>query len=212
MISKVQYITQGKDKKSQIEAVKTFCKGGADWVQLRVKDATFADWIEIAKEARVITSDNGAKLIINDNPQVALGVQADGVHLGRNDMSVQHARNDLGKNYIIGGTANTFKDVEYLSAQGIDYIGFGPFRFTTTKKNLSPIVGLEGYKKLVQECIINHIQHPIVAIGGITVNDVEDIMATGIHGIAISGEILKAKNPVDQMKRLEEKIKMSSPV
>ncbi len=206
MISKIHYITQGTDRKTQIEAVKTFCEGGADWVQLRVKNADFWEWAEIAKEARQITIDAGAKLIINDNVQIAVAVQADGVHLGKNDMSVQNAREVLGKNYIIGGTANTFLDVDYLVAQGVDYIGLGPYRFTTTKENLSPILGLEGYKNMMTTCKNFHINTPILAIGGIVADDVEEIVGTGVHGIAISGEVLKASKPVEKMKQLKELI------
>lgn len=204
MISKIQYITQGDTASEQIEAVKTFCTGGAEWVQLRVKEIDSSAWLAIAKEARAITKDFGVKLIMNDNVQLAQAVEADGVHLGKSDMPVAEARTILGTNSIIGGTANTFADVEMHVAQGADYLGFGPFRFTTTKKNLSPIVGLEGYRELYEACRSKGISIPIVAIGGIKLPDVASIIATKMHGIAISGEILHANNPPQQMKILSE--------
>ena len=121
---------------------------------------------------------------------------ADGVHLGKNDMPVDEARKILGNGKIIGGTANTIEDIVRLHKQGADYIGCGPFRFTTTKKKLSPVLGLEGYKSIVQNMRDKGIDLPIVAIGGITVADIPAIMATGVTGIALSGAILGAADPV----------------
>ena len=125
---------------------------------------------------------------------------ADGVHLGKNDMPVDEARKMLGRNRIIGGTANTFEDVERLSRQGADYIGCGPFRFTTTKKNLSPVLGLEGYRSITAQMKAHDILLPIVAIGGILHQDIPAIMQTGVTGIAVSGAVLNAENPVEEMR------------
>ena len=122
------------------------------------------------------------------------------VHLGKNDMPVDEARKMLGRGRIIGGTANTFADVERLSRQGADYIGCGPFRFTTTKKNLSPVLGLEGYRDITAQMKAHDIQLPIVAIGGILHRDIPAIMQTGVTGIAVSGAILNAENPVEEMR------------
>ena len=111
-------------------------------------------------------------------------------------MPVDEARKILGNGKIIGGTANTIEDIVRLHKQGADYIGCGPFRFTTTKKKLSPVLGLEGYKSIVQNMRDKGIDLPIVAIGGITVADIPAIMATGVTGIALSGAILGAADPV----------------
>ena len=124
---------------------------------------------------------------------------ADGVHLGKNDMPVNEASKILGADKIIGGTANTFEDIERLARQGANYIGCGPFRFTTTKKNLSPVLVLEGYRTIVAQMKAAHINLPIVAIGGILETDFKDIMATGVTGIAVSGGILNADNPTEEM-------------
>ena len=139
-----------------------------------------------------------ATFIIDDRVELVKELHADGVHLGKNDMSIGEARKILGDDYIIGGTANTFEDVKALAAAGADYIGCGPFRFTTTKEKLSPVLGLEGYRQIVNEMKVHHINIPIVAIGGITKEDIPEIMKTGVTGIAISGSILNAQDPTNE--------------
>ena len=108
----------------------------------------------------------------------------------------------LGEEFVIGGTANTFDDVERLWREGADYIGCGPFRFTTTKTNLSPVLGLDGYRNIITRMAASGIDIPVVAIGGILYDDIPAIMATGVHGIALSGAVLNALNPVEEMKRI----------
>ena len=98
--------------------------------------------------------------------------------------------------------ANTFDDIERLSRQGADYIGCGPFRFTTTKKNLAPVIGIEGYRDIIEKMEAAGIDLPVVAIGGITADDIDDILATGVRGIAVSGTVLRAENPVAMMKQI----------
>ncbi|MBO7636620.1 MAG: thiamine phosphate synthase, partial [Paludibacteraceae bacterium] len=129
-------------------------------------------------------------------------IQADGVHLGKKDMSISEARAILGTDYIIGGTANTFDDVKAHYEAGASYIGCGPFRFTTTKKGLSPILGLEGYREIVQKMKQEGINLPIFAIGGITIDDIPSILQTGVTGIALSGAVLNAENPIEKTKQI----------
>ena len=108
----------------------------------------------------------------------------------------------LGSSFIIGGTANTFEDVKKHYGASANYIGCGPFRFTTTKKNLSPVLGLDGYRYIVKQMRETSIQLPIVAIGGITAEDIPAIMQTGFTGIALSGTILHAEKHIEEMKRI----------
>ena len=129
-------------------------------------------------------------------------IGADGVHLGKKDMPTDQARAFLGKDFIIGGTANTLDDVRNHWKNGVDYIGCGPFRFTTTKKGLAPVLGLEGYEAIVMGMKSEDIDIPIVAIGGITASDIPAIMATGVSGIALSGTVLSAPDPSAEMARL----------
>jgi thiamine-phosphate pyrophosphorylase len=182
-ISKLHYITA-----NPLHAEEA-CKGGVDWIQLRVKHSNDDDWKMIAEETKAICKKYGAKLIINDSVKLAKLVGADGVHLGKEDMPPDEARKLLGPDFIIGGTANTFEDIARLAALKVDYIGLGPFRYTQTKTNLSALLGLEGYLELMKTCVIEHIKVPVIAIGGIKINDVEEILATGVYGIAVSSAI-----------------------
>ncbi|CAM1374440.1 thiamine phosphate synthase [Tenacibaculum xiamenense] len=189
MISKLQYITQGSTPEEHIENVQKACSYGAEWVQLRLKDVDEGTVLEAAKEARAITSHFQTRLIINDFYQIAKEVKADGVHLGKNDTCPAIAKKYLGDLYIVGGTANTLDDCKKLIDKGVNYIGLGPFRFTETKKNLSPVLGVDGYELIIDELAK---EIPIIAIGGITLSDVSLLLKTGIHGIAISSEITQS--------------------
>ena len=186
MISKLHYITQGDTPEVHLEHIQRACSHGAEWIQLRLKDIDEKRVVEVAKEARSITSHFQIRLIINDFYKVAKEVKADGVHLGKTDTCPEKARKYLGNLYTIGGTANTLEDCKNLVNKKVDYIGLGPFQFTKTKKNLSPVLGLKGYDLIIEELKKDI---PIIAIGGITVKDVASLLETGAHGVAVSGEI-----------------------
>ena len=143
-----------------------------------------------------------AVFVIDDRVGLAKELKADGVHLGKNDMPVGEARHVLGEDFIIGGTANTLRRHRAAAPRGADYIGCGPFRFTTTKQNLAPVLGLEGYFTLVNRMRAAGILLPVVAIGGIRFEDIPDIMRTGVRGIAVSGAVLGAPDPVAEMRRM----------
>lgn len=202
--SSLQFITHYTDRYSYCDSAIMALEGGCRWIQLRMKDA---DDAQLERAARTILPEcrrRGAVLIIDDRLEVALRTGADGVHLGKNDMPVSQARRIAGDGFIIGGTANTFEDICALDRQGADYIGCGPFRFTTTKKNLATILGLDGYRRLTGQMKESGISLPIVAIGGITYDDIPEIMKTGVTGIALSGSILRADDPVAEMRRTAE--------
>ena len=197
----IQFISHQNDRYSYLDGIRLALEGGCKWVQLRMKDATDDEVRPIAIEAQRLCRENGATFIIDDRVALVKELHADGVHLGKDDMPIAEARQILGDDYIIGGTANALDDVRRHYASGANYIGCGPFRFTTTKKRLSPILGLDGYKSIVEGMKREGIDLPIVAIGGITADDVSSILATGVTGIALSGAILNADNPVDETRR-----------
>lgn len=197
----IQFITHNNERYGYTDGARLALEGGCRWIQLRMKDATDGETRPVACEILKMCKEYGAKFIIDDRVELTKEIGADGVHLGKNDMPVDEARRILGNGYIIGGTANTFEDIERLTRQGADYIGCGPFRFTTTKKNLSPVLGLEGYANIVDRMRKAGIKLPIVAIGGILKEDIPAIMHTGVTGIAVSGAILNADNPVEEMRR-----------
>lgn len=196
----IQFITHSNTRYDYVEGARLALEGGCRWIQLRMKDASEVDFLLAAKQIGAMCKEYGATFILDDHVEWVGITGADGVHLGKNDMPVDEARNQLGANRIIGGTANTFEDVERLWRQGANYIGCGPYRFTTTKKNLSPVLGLDGYRHIISQMKAHDINLPVVAIGGILQPDIKDIMATGVSGIAVSGAILNAENPVEEMK------------
>lgn len=197
----IQFITHSNTRYDYVEGARLALEGGCRWIQLRMKDAQEVDFLLAAKQIGAMCKEYGATFILDDHVEWVGITGADGVHLGKNDMPVDEARNQLGANRIIGGTANTFEDVERLWRQGANYIGCGPYRFTTTKKNLSPVLGLDGYRYIISKMKAHDINIPVVAIGGILQPDIKDVMATGVSGIAVSGAILNAENPVEEMKR-----------
>ena len=198
----VQFITHFTEQYSYLDSVRIALEGGCRWVQLRMKDADEAHLYPIALQAQQMCREYGSTFIIDDHVEMVKKVKADGVHLGKLDMPIAEARKILGDDYIIGGTANTFEDVKAHYEAGADYIGCGPFRYTTTKSNLSPILGLEGYRQITSKMKEAGINIPIVAIGGITEADIPELMQTSITGIALSGSILRAENPIEEMKKI----------
>ena len=202
----IQFITHPSDRFTYKEEVEMVLRGGCRWVQLRMKDANDEEVEQVARELLPLCKEYKATFIIDDRIALVQRVGADGVHLGKKDMPVAEARKILGSSFIIGGTANTMDDIRRLCKEGADYIGCGPFRFTTTKKNLSPIIGLEGYRTMMRTMKEENLQVPVVAIGGITLNDMKEVMQTGVSGIAISGAVLAAENPQEEMKKMLEMI------
>lgn len=196
----LQFITHYTHKYSYYDSAQMALEGGCRWIQLRMKDAGMDEVEKEAIRIQALCRKYHATFIIDDHVELVKHLNADGVHLGKTDMPVAKAREILGRGYIIGGTANTFEDVIAHWNAGADYIGCGPFRFTTTKKNLSPILGLEGYKTIIKQLKANHIPIPLVAIGGIVKEDVAMLGETGVAGIAVSGTILRAEDPVEEMK------------
>ena len=171
-------------------------EAGCKWIQLRMKDATDEQVRETALELIPMCKENDAFLIIDDRVNVVNDLRVSGVHLGRDDMDPMQARELLGPHAIIGVTANTAEEIIKWKGKDVDYVGVGPFRFTTTKKNLAPEIGLEGYRSIVRQVRAAGVELPLVAVGGITLEDVDSIMATGVQGLAVSGAIINAPDPV----------------
>lgn len=198
----LQFITHQTSRYTYEQSAIQALKGGCRWIQLRMKDASPDQVVHIATGLKEICKDFQATFIIDDHVDIALKVGADGVHLGKNDMPVSEARKLTGKDFIIGGTANTAADMIRLTEAGADYIGLGPFRFTETKKNLSPVLGLQGYRNIMAEYHSRSLRLPVVAIGGISANDIPNLMLTGITGIALSGTILQASDPIAETQHI----------
>lgn len=202
---KLQFITHHTDRYSYLDSARIALDGGCRWVQLRMKGADESLLEQTAITMQRMCREYGATFIIDDNVALAKRVGADGVHLGKNDMPIAEAREILGDSFIIGGTVNTFEDVlHHLQGATPDYFGCGPYRYTSTKANLAPILGIEGYRGVIQQMRNNDIEIPIVAIGGIRKEDIPQLLECGVGGIALSGSILMADNPVKEMKDITD--------
>lgn len=209
----IQFITHTNERYDYIDGIRMALEGGCRWIQLRMKNTSEEEILKTAESTRKLCRQYDAVFILDDHVKLVERTGADGVHLGKDDMPIDEARRLLGKNKIIGGTANTFEDVKCIYSAGADYIGCGPFRFTTTKKKLSPILGLEGYRRIINQMNAYGINIPIIAIGGILLQDVSDIMQTGVSGVAVSGAILNANyddDPVIAMKRFINELKSNN--
>lgn len=202
----LQFITHHTPRFDEEQATLQVLEGGCRWIQLRMKDASEEELLRTGRRIGALCRQYGATFIIDDHVELVKELGADGVHLGKNDMPVAQARKMLGQGCIIGATANTFEDVARAVADGADYLGIGPFRYTTTKKNLSPILGTEGYIDIMRRCRENGIDIPTVAIGGITADDIAPLLSTGVTGIALSGALLNAPDPQAETNKIVTRI------
>lgn len=194
-ISSLHHISQETKEFSHVDSIERALKGGAKWTQLRIKNKPESEVKELAKQAKTLCAQYHATLVINDYLEICNELDLDGVHLGLTDTSTAVAREVLGPNKIIGGSCNTLEDIIYHYKNGVDYVGIGPFTFTSTKEKLSPVLGLKGYKNILTELHSKNIQIPVIGIGGITLKDVSAIKETGIHGVAVASLINLNKSP-----------------
>lgn len=204
-MEKLQYISQGSSLEVQEKNIRKALDYGAKWIQVRWKNTPEKDFITLSEISKKLCADYQAVCIINDHVQVAKEVDADGVHLGLKDMSVEKARHVLGENKIIGGTANTFSDILQRMAEHCDYIGLGPLRFTSTKEQLSPILGFEGYGEIINSLKEKSIDIPkIFAIGGVVLEDIKQLQQIGIYGVAVSGQITSQPSVIREFRNILE--------
>lgn len=172
---------------SPVEVTRQAVANGITMLQLRMKNEPDAAVIKMATDIKAVLED--VPLIINDNIDIALAVDATGVHLGQDDCNPDDARICLGKEKVIGVSVNTLDHVNSLPDH-IDYIGIGPVYTTKTKSNLKPVLGLAGLEKLVAASPV-----PSVAIGGVKTENVQHIVQTGVNGIAVVSDICCAQDP-----------------
>jgi thiamine-phosphate pyrophosphorylase len=203
MIERVYFISQQTATKTHITAIEEALDAGCKLIQLRVRNEPETVVLHLAKAVKIMCDRYNAKLIVNDFPLVARSVNAWGVHVGLQDLPVKDVRAIVGRNMIVGGTANTFEHIRQRVQEGVDYIGLGPFRFTTTKEKLSPVLGLEGYRQILSQMKTAGIQTPIVAIGGILPDDVPGLRDAGVYGVAVSGAIINTVDKKTSVRKIE---------
>lgn len=176
-------------------------EGGCKWVQIRMKEASDDEIRKVVEAVKPKCIEKEVFLILNDRVELAKELNVGGVHLGKEDMPASKARMILGPAAVIGVTANTFADILAVSALDIDYYGLGPFAQTTTKKNLAPVLGIEGIRNLCFEMAQKEITIPHVAVGGIKYDDILPLLEAGVNGVAVSGALANAKDIVKETEK-----------
>jgi thiamine-phosphate pyrophosphorylase len=202
-LNRLYFITGGE---APLEQIGKACLAGVRLIQLRLKAMPDEDFLLVAREAMKLCERSGSRLIINDRVGIAAAVNAHGVHVGKEDLPVREARRLLGPGKIVGGTANTVEDIREHYEGGADYVGLGPYRYTTTKEKLSPILGLEGYRRVMAMVAAEKISLPVFAIGGIGRADVGPLLGTGVYGAAFSGLLVNAGDWTGVIRGLEEEL------
>lgn len=197
----LQFITNPKAKTPVADQVLAVIEGGCRWVQIRMKDASDEEIGKVVEAVKPKCIETGTFLLLNDRVELAKELNVGGVHLGKDDMPVSKARMILGAAAVIGVTANSFADVAAVSNLDIDYYGIGPYAHTETKENLSPVLGLDGIRKICFEMEEKQILIPHVAVGGITTDDVIPLLESGVNGVAVSGAIAFADDIVAETKK-----------
>lgn len=174
--------------------------GGATFVQLREKDASFEEFVEQAKEVKEVCKKYNVPFVINDNIEVALAVDADGVHVGQSDMETGSVREKLGKDKIIGVSTRTVEESLLAQERGADYLGVGAMFQTSTKLDAADVT----FDEL--KAICGAVKIPIVAIGGINNHNVAELGGTGIDGVAVVSAIFAATDIPKATSEMKQKL------
>ncbi len=208
-IERLHFISQETQNFTHQECILKALNGGVKWIQLRVKNKSDDEVYAIASEVKKMCGQfEDVTFIINDYLSIAKELDLDGIHLGMTDTSTLVARHELGDHKIVGGTANTLEDIMFHYKNGVNYVGFGPYSHTLTKKNLSPILGTEGFKSVLEALNKKSISVPIIAIGGIEKEDIKNIAQLGVHGIALASLINLDKSPTHKSNEILQEIKI----
>ena len=203
-ISKFHYLTQDLPHRSQIEQAIIACEAGANWIQYRCLTKTDDELTAEISEIASICDDWGATLILTNHYHLLDKVDAQGVHIEEFDANWGAIRKIIGDEKTMGASATNIESLLRVQSSGVvDYCGYGPFAHTNTKPNNKPLLGYEGYRELNK---YREIDIPVIAVGGIQLHDVEHLLETGIHGVAVSAAINLAINPEQAVKEFYRKI------
>lgn len=188
--------------RSHTEVLREAIAGGATVVQLRDKGLTTRELVEEGQRLRSMTREMGALLMVNDRIDVALAVEADGVHVGPDDMPVAVARELVGPDRIIGASAGTVDEARAAQADGADYLGVGSVYATGTKADAGEPIGPEGLA-----CIAASASIPVVGIGGIAEDNAAEVISAGAEGVAVISAVVSADDVQAAARRLVERIR-----
>ncbi len=183
-----------------VERVEQTLKAGATFLQLRDKEVTHEERVNMAKRLKTVALKYNVPLVVNDDVLAAVEADVDGVHIGQSDMDYEEARKLLGPNKIIGMTTKTVEQALKAQELGADYVGAGAVFGTSTKTDTVPM------SKETLIAITEAISIPVVAIGGITYDNVEQLKGTGVSGVAVVSAIFGAVDVSDATEKLREKV------
>lgn len=181
--------SEGHDEAEFLQIVAQACAGGVTLVQLREKERAGKDFYQLALKVKAITDSYGVPLLINDRLDIALAIDAAGVHLGQSDLPVAVARSIMGPNKIIGASAKTLEQAIAATAAGADYLGVGAI-YPTTTKVITVLTSIDTLKEITDSVAI-----PVVAIGGLNADNLDILSASGASGIAVVTAIINSTDP-----------------
>jgi thiamine-phosphate pyrophosphorylase len=193
-IEKLQFITHDIPQLSHVQQTQIACESGAKWIQYRCFTKNEEDLLKDINQIAEICDDWGATLIVTDHVHLKGKADIQGFHIEDMDADFSSLRIQLGEETTIGGSSNTVEGLIRLAKEGVDYAGFGPFKITTTKPNKASLLGLKGYKEATNLLKAQGIELPVLAVGGVTLADVPELMKAGVFGIAVSAAINQAED------------------
>ncbi|WP_026897560.1 thiamine phosphate synthase [Daejeonella oryzae] len=208
-ISRFHYLTQDLPHRSHAEQTQIACEAGANWIQYRCFSKDDEELINEIHQVASICDDWGATLILTDHYHLLHLVDAQGVHLENIEADFKMIRERITDEKTLGASANSIDDIYRISTSGVvDYIGCGPYAFTKTKPNDYPVLGFEAYRSIISKMNDQQIDIPLIAVGGIKPMDVDDLLTTGIQGIAVSAAINAEEDPYSAFKEFYKKISL----
>jgi thiamine-phosphate pyrophosphorylase len=203
-ISKLHYLTQDLPNRSHLEQVSIACEAGANWIQYRCLSKTDDELIDEINDIAAVCDDWGATLILTNHYHLLDRVDAQGVHIEDFDADFEEIRLSIGDDKTLGASATNIAALQDVQQSGVvDYCGYGPFAHTDTKPNNKPLLGFEGYREIQKH---TEIDIPVIAVGGIQLNDVEHLLETRVYGIAVSAAVNLAVDPGRALKAFYKKI------
>jgi len=206
-ISKFHYLTQDLPDRSHIEQAEIACKAGANWIQYRCFSKAENELIQEIHQIASICDDWGATLILTDHYHLLDQVDAQGVHIEDMNADFSAIREIISDEKTLGASTNTIEDIQRIYESGaVDYAGCGPFSVTKTKPNDYPLLGINGYNEISGKMIELGINLPLLAVGGVNLEDTEALLSTGIYGIAVSAAVNSSDSPGIMIREFYKKI------
>lgn len=206
-IEKLHYITHDLPGISHIEQVQWACEAGAKWIQYRCLSKADDELLKEVNAIAEICDDWGTTLIVTNHTQLHGKADIQGFHMEDRNADFVSLRKQLGDDVTLGGSATDFAGIIQLANAGADYIGLGPFGVTTSKINDYAVLGVEGYQMIMSQLKKSGINIAVLAVGGIKLGNVEDLMHTGIYGVAVSGAIYSADDFIEAYQDFYDAVK-----